>query len=107
MNTVLDARPWESVPTVGDEPATDRPTSKPHDWKWRSPQPETWSPEVRMDQNQVVVTFYSYTPLSRDLGNGEVEKERIIHHTDTYRRGKYRPLVVEKKLAEGPNAVVF
>jgi hypothetical protein len=71
MNTVLDASPWESVPTVGDEPATDRPTSKPHDWKWRSPQPETWSPEVRMDQNQVVVTFYSYTRQIPPLGRGK------------------------------------
>ena len=107
MSTVLDASPWDSIPTAGDEPVTERPTSKPHEWKWRSPQPDTWNPEVHMGQRQVVVTFYSYTPLIGDLSNGEVEKERIIRHTDTYRRGKYRPLVVEKKLAEGPNAVAY
>lgn len=107
MNTVLDDSPW-SRPRGGEEEAMWMyPESKAEEWKWRAPQPISWTPEVRLEKNQAIVTFYSYTALSTELDNGEIEKERIILHTETYRRGKYRPLVVEKKLAEGPDAVAF
>jgi hypothetical protein len=107
MHTVLDDSPWKGPPPRADTPPHDRPESKPEEWKWLTPQPTTWTPEVRRDGDRVVVTFYSYTPLSGDFDNEkmESEKERIIRHAETYRRGKYRPLVVEKKLAEGPNAI--
>ena len=105
MHTVLDVNPWESPQPAADAPKTDRPTSNPQEWKWRAPRPANWSPEVRLERDRAVVAFYSYTPLMTERDNGEFEKERIILHTDTYRRSKYRPLVSEKKLAEGPNAV--
>lgn len=105
MNTILDENPWKGKRPTDEAPPHDRPESAADEWKWIAPQPTIWAPEVRRTQDQVVVTFHSYTALAAETGNGEFEKERIIRHTDTYRRGKYRPLVVEKKLAEGPNAV--
>lgn len=105
FNTVLDDSPWKRPPEGEAESRSMYPDSKPGEWKWRAPQPLSWVPEVRLEKSQAIVTFYSYTPLAVELDNGELEKERIIRHTETYRRGKYRPLIKEQKLAEGPNAV--
>lgn len=102
--TVLDASPWEGHAAEGDDPLS-RPRSKPQQWKWLAPKPTQWSPEVRFQGDRAVVTFYTYTPLVGQKDENKIEKERILLHTDTYRRGKFRPLVVEKKLAEGPQAV--
>lgn len=106
MNTVLDDSPWNHPPGVEEESMPMYPTSKPEEWKWLVPKPENWKPELRLEQNRAIVTFYSYTALAAELDNGKQEKERIIRHTETYRRGKYRPLIVETKLAEGPVSVV-
>jgi hypothetical protein len=105
MNTVLDDTPWNPPPRDEEDVGPMYPESKPAEWNWIAAKPESWKPEVRLEKDKAIVTFYSYTPLSAELDNGEEEKERIIRHTETYRRGKYRPLVVEKKLAEGPHAV--
>jgi len=105
MNTVLDDTPWNPPPRDEEDAGPMYPESMPAEWKWIAPKPESWKPEVRLEKDKAIVTFYSYTPLSAELDNGEEEKERIIRHTETYRRGKYRPLVLEKKLAEGPHAV--
>jgi hypothetical protein len=105
MNTVLDNTPWNPPPRDVEDEGPTFPESKPAEWKWFAPNPGTWKPEVRFEKNKAIVTFYSYTPLYAELDNGEEEKERIVRHTETYRRGNYRPLVVEKKLAEGPHAV--
>ncbi len=105
FSTVLDATPWNRPQGGEAESRWMYPDSKPGEWKWRSPQPLSWAPEVRLEPQTAIVTFYSYTPLAVELDNGEMEKERIIRHTETYRRGKYRPIVKEQKLAEGPNAV--
>lgn len=105
MNTVLDDTPWNPPLRDEEDAGPMYPESKPTEWKWIAPKPESWKPEVRLQTDKAIVTFYSYTPLYAELDNGKEEKERIIRHTETYRRGKYRPLVVEKKLAEGPHAV--
>lgn len=107
VNTVLDDTPWNRPPAGEEESQAMYPESKPAEWKWIAPRPVDWKPEVRLENDKAIVTFYSYTPLAVELDDGQEEKERIIRHTETYRRGKYRPLIVEKKLAEGPNAVAF
>lgn len=103
--TVFDASPWEGIAADSDDSPLSRPHSKPQQWKWVAPKPTQWSPEVRLQRDRAVVTFYSYTPLVGQQDENKIEKERIIFHTDTYRRGKFRPLVVEKKIAEGPDAI--
>jgi|GEM_PF-1024792 len=103
--TVLDANPWDRAAAKGDDSPLSRPRSKPQQWKWMAPKPTQWSPEVRIERDRAVVTFYSYTPLVGHQDDNKIEKERILLHTDTYRRGKFRPLVLEKKLAEGPDAI--
>lgn len=107
VNTVLDDTPWNRPPAGEEESPAMYPESKPEEWKWIAPRPDDWKPEVRLEKDKAIVTFYSYTPLSAELDDGQEEKERVIRHTETYRRGKYRPLISEKKLAEGPNAVAF
>jgi hypothetical protein len=107
MNTVLDDNPWNQPPSGEEDSMSMYPESKQEEWKWIAPKPANWRPEVRLEENRAIVTFYSYTPLSAELDNGEMEKERIIRHTETYRRGKYRPLIAEQKIAEGPNAVAL
>jgi hypothetical protein len=105
MSTVLDDTPWNQPPRSEEDSMSMYPESKPEEWKWVAPRPESWRPEVRLEKNEAIVTFYSYTPLAAELDDGKEEKERIIRHIETYRRGKYRPLVAERKLAEGPNVV--
>jgi len=107
MNRVLDADAWKKTANAEDDPMATQPTSEPSQWKWRAAQPHSWAPEVRMDSTKAVVTFFSYTALYEEGADGEIEKERIIHHTETYRRGKYRPLISEVKIAEGPNSIAF
>jgi len=102
-----DRRPWARPPPAADAPPLERPTSKAAEWKWSEPKPADWAPTVRLDAKQAVVTFYSYTPLGEDHGEGKLGKERLIRHTETYRRGKYRPLISEQTIAEGPNVVAF
>jgi len=107
VHTILDASPWAGPPPAADAPPLERPTSKAAEWKWSEPKPADWVPTVRVDAKQAVVTFYSYTPLGEDRGEGKLGKERLIRHTETYRRGKYRPLISEQTIAEGPNVVAF
>ncbi|HBJ35295.1 MAG TPA: hypothetical protein DDZ51_11185 [Planctomycetaceae bacterium] len=104
MNVVLDDTPWNQRQRSEENPIALYPESKAEEWMWNVPKPTNWRPEVRMSKDKAVVTFYSYTGLATELENGTEEKERIILHTETYRRGKYRPLIVEKKVAEGPLA---
>ncbi len=104
MQTILDQSPWKGAADENAEPF-ERPRSKLRDWKWLSEQPKNWAPEVRMEKEKVVVTFYTYTALIGTGSNNEMEKERIYRYTDTYRRGKYRSLAQEKKLATGPDAI--
>jgi len=107
-HSVLDGTPWrqERDDEEEDSPMT-RPMSQPREWKWIAAQPKSWSPQVQWDAKRVVVSFHTYTALAKVDEEGNVEKERILLHTDTYRRGKYRALSTEKKLAEGPDALAF
>jgi hypothetical protein len=106
-HTVLDDSPWKGGPPRDDDDPGERPTSRPGEWKWLVAQPDDWKPQVRLEPNRAIVTFYTYTALAKDGPNGEMERERVVRHTETYRRGKYRALVTEKKIAEGPDALAF
>ena len=107
MNMVFDDDPWKPRIDLPEEMLARFPVSRPDDWKWLEAKPDSWVPEGSMDAKQTTITFYSYTPLAADGPGDEIEKERIYRHTETYRRGKYRPLVKEKKIAEGPDAIAF
>jgi hypothetical protein len=105
-HVLLDDNPWAGGPPRDDELPRQRPDSQPHQWKWFEVQPANWAPQVRLEPDRAIVTFYTYTALAGG-DDGEIERERIIRHTDTYRRGKYRSMTVEKKIAEGPDAIAF
>jgi hypothetical protein len=107
MNMVFDDDPWKVRPDLPEDSPARLPTSDPADWKWLERKPESWTPEVRLDATRATVTYYSYTPLAADAPGDQIERERIYRHIDTFRRGKYRPLDVETKLAEGPDAISF
>ena len=62
-------------------------------WKWLEEPPKDWNPQVKVENDRVTVTFYTYSGL---------EKQAIYRHTDTYKAGKYRPKVEQKRIAEGP-----
>lgn len=104
MASVLDQSPWKS-PVKEDAEPFEKPRSKLRDWKWMAEQPKDWRPEVKMERDQVVVSFYVYTALAGSGDNQEMERERILHYVDTYKRGKYRSLSQVKKLATGPDAI--
>ncbi len=104
-HVVLDDNPWAGGPPAEDAFPGERPMSEPREWKWLEAQPENWAPQVRLEPDRAVVTFYTYTAHAGD--DEENQQERIIRHTDTYRRGKYRALTTEKKIAEGPNTLAF
>lgn len=106
-HTLLDDSPWSGGPPAEDEFPGERPDSRPEEWKWFAAQPDHWTPQVRLETDRVIVTFYTYTAHAGGGEDGEIQRERIIRHIDTYRRGKYRAMTVEKKIAEGPNALSF
>ncbi len=95
---LLDDDPWKGGVPSEDASPLERPTSKADQWKWLEPRPTQWGPQVRMDNDQVTVTFHTYSGL---------EKQAIYRHTDTYRAGKYRAKVKQEKIAEGPEGYLF
>ncbi|MEQ8786998.1 MAG: hypothetical protein RIC55_11890 [Pirellulaceae bacterium] len=106
-HTLLDEEPWAAGPPRDDESPMARPMSERREWRWSEAPPESWRPQVLLEKDRAIVTFYTYTPLAKSGEGDELEKERILRHTDTYRRGKYRALATETKIAEGPNALAF
>lgn len=84
-------------PKDGDSPM-ERPASSAQQWKWLEPRPEQWGPQVRVENDRVSVVFYTYSGL---------DKEAIFRHTDTYRAGKYRPKIEQKRIGEGPSGYAF
>jgi hypothetical protein len=47
---------------------------------WLDKKPETWQPSVRINDNETVVKFYSYS---------ELETKAFYSHIDTYKVGQY------------------
>lgn len=92
LHAVLEQDPFRDVPADESDPGLDRPTTPASQWEWTEPQPRDWAPQVRMEQDRVTVTFYTYCGL---------ETQTIYRHTDIYRPGKYRPRVAEQKIATG------
>lgn len=99
-HAVLDDFPLVRSPNDADFDPLKYPTTPRAKWTWKEPQPTAWAPSVRIDGDRVTVTILTYCGL---------EKERIYRHTDTYRRGKYRPLKVEDniEIAEGKGGFLF
>ncbi len=105
--SVLDQAPWGEDPSVDEDVPAARPMSTRNEWKWTTAAPNDWRPTIAWEADKVTVRFYSYTALGHAAGVGEREKERILLHTDAYRRRNYRPLTSDKKIAEGPHMIMF
>jgi hypothetical protein len=96
-HVVLGDDPWKAGQATESDP-TERPASGAEQWKWFEPRPTQWSPQVRVEGDRVSVVFYTYSGLG---------KEAVYRHTDTYRAGKYRPKIQQKRLGEGPSGYAF
>lgn len=100
-HVVLDKEPamgeFAPEPEV-DSPFPTQPMGDPEEWKWNEDRPRDWRPQVKMEKDKVVVTFYTYCGL---------HPEGYHRHTDTYRRGKYRARTEDKQVAEGTQGVAF
>jgi hypothetical protein len=81
---VIDSDPWKTTrPGGADElDPMQVPQSPRHEWKWKHALPTDLSPSVVLDEKQATVRFYTYSGF---------DKEKIVQHTDVYRRGNYRP----------------
>jgi hypothetical protein len=93
MHFVIDEDPWMAGPPKADEPPIERLNSKAVKWQWMEEAPKDWRPRVKVENDRVTVTFYTYCGL---------EKQRFYQHTDLYRPGELRARVEEKVIAEGP-----
>lgn len=98
VHCVLDEDPWKAGDLSENESPLDAPNSNRDDWTWHEEPPQDWRPQVRVEEDRVVVSFYTYCGL---------EQQRLIRHTDIYRPGKYRARVLERTIAEGPPVFVF
>ena len=67
-------------------------------WEWRYPQPKRWGPTVTTATEKVRVSFYTH---------GEVGKEHIVRHTDTYTHGVYTSVTRTAVIAWGQSRIVF
>lgn len=95
---LLDDNPWKGGAPRKNASPMEHPVSKADQWRWLGPRPTQWGPQVRMEDDKVTVTFHTYSGL---------EKESIFRHIDTYRTGKYRAKVEQRKIAEGPDGYMF
>lgn len=98
MHFVIGADPWNAAPPKENEPPYARPNSLRDQWTWSVAEPKDWTPTVKVEDDCVTVTFYTFCALMQ---------ERIYRHTDTYKRGKYRPKVEQKQIAEGQGGVAL
>ena len=62
------------------------------EWTWLEDKPTEWRPAVDMDNEKVVVTFYTYSGL---------EVEAVYRHVDTYVQGSYRHEPDSARIATG------
>ncbi|HWA98736.1 MAG TPA: hypothetical protein VG713_09600 [Pirellulales bacterium] len=96
-HVVLDDNPL-GIPVVGNDDIMQRPSGKPDQWKWLDAEPKAWAPEVSVENDRVLVTFYTYSGLY---------KQTIYRHVDTYEPGKYLATSEDKAIAEGPPGFAF
>lgn len=100
-HVILDQEPTagEFAPEPEDgTPFPRQPMGDPEEWKWNEDRPREWRPQVKMEKEKVIVTFYTYSGL---------DPEGYHRHTDTYKRGKYRARTEDKQVAEGTQGVAF
>jgi len=94
---ILEDDPWKKPPAEDDFPPS-RPTTPAREWKWSAARPQQWAPTVRIQPDQVTVTFYTYTGKA---------PERIFRHTEIYRPGRYRARVEDQLIGQGKGGFVF
>jgi hypothetical protein len=94
---ILDADPLVGSRDENGDPMR-TPRGKPNDWKWIGSRPADWRPRVKLEVGKAIVEFYTFSGY---------RKESIHRYVDEYRRGKFRPKVEEKTIAEGLPGYVF
>jgi hypothetical protein len=67
-------------------------------WKWKSPQPNIWTPAFQTINGKPVVTFHTYSGLGRDS---------IVQHTDRFAKRNMSFKTNRKVIALGPGGIVF
>lgn len=72
--------------------------ASPDYWVWKRSPPKRWAPVVTMGPTRIRVSFYTY---------GEVGREHIARHTDTYERGSHTSTTRTSVIAWGHSGIVF
>jgi hypothetical protein len=95
---VLGADPFKiGVPAASGKPPR-RETLPTEKWTWSAAQPTDWMPQVRLEQQRVIVTFYTYSGSA---------PEGIYRHVDTYELGSYRFDTSVTTIATGPGGYLY
>ena len=79
------------VDSEEDTPNTD-------EWTWLEEAPKEWRPSVCKTDDKILVTFYSFSALGREI---------IYRHVDTFNGGNYSFKTKEVAIAEGVDGYVF
>jgi hypothetical protein len=74
--TVLDSDPWHAtVDFLGPV----KEASERDQWTWEAPEPDTWAPQVWIEDSRATVQLHTFTALGG---------EAIVRHEDTYLAGR-------------------
>jgi len=68
------------------------------EWTWLGKRPKEWQPSVSLDNDRIIVTFYSFSGLG---------SEAIYRHVDTFQPGKYSFKTKEVVVARGCGGYVY
>lgn len=94
---ILGADPWHA-PRLQDVDEFDHwPSSDERRRSWTGNRPADWRPAVRMMDDSVNVTFYSFSGLGG---------ERIIRHADSCVRPSYQCEFADTNIATGPGGSI-
>lgn len=85
----------QELPKESDDPCD----IEPEIWKWLEPKPEDWDPFVRLGDDSIIVSFYSFN---------EFNVAGIYRHVDGYNPGNYKTVTSEDiKITLGPGRGIF
>jgi hypothetical protein len=96
MHVIIESDPFANM---NQETNEENDSSQNSDtWKWLDKKPEIWQPLVRINDNETIVKFYSYS---------ELETKAFYSHTDTFKTGKYTCTSENKIIAKSGRGYNF
>lgn len=96
-HNIIDTQPLFDINQIQEKDEINS-AKKVDKWEWLEAKPEQWMPSVSINNEQAIVTFFTYSELGT---------KAIYIHTDTYNLGKYSCKTEKIMIAKGGSGYHF